>query len=124
MLRNIPYVSDGESKADDEFLYELVENYEGRVHGELGGYMNDVILVDLIQSMMRFQKQQQQQSITTRQSPTTSSVLAANNPNQGVNSDMFVFEKIAECFPDKGNAYEIKESIEYSLKVNFNRIII
>lgn len=105
-------MSDGESKADDEFLYELVENYEGRVHGELGGYMNDVILVDLVQSLMRFQKQ----NFSVRQSPTTSS--AALSTTTGSNSDMVVFEKVAECFPDKGNAYEIKEKYRILTKGN------
>lgn len=109
-MRNIPYVGDAESKADDEFMYELVENYEGRVHGELGGYMNDVILVDLVQSLMRFQKQ----NFATRQSPTTSSAAATS---QSCN-DMIVFEKVAECFPDKGNAYEIKEKYRILTKGN------
>jgi len=97
VLRNIPYVGDSESKADDEFVHELVENYEGRVHGGIGGYMNDVILVELVQSLLKYHKHQIGQ--LQRQSPNTSTST----------SDMVVFEKISECFPDKGSSYEIKE---------------
>lgn len=109
VLRNIPYVGDDDAKADDEFVHELVENYEGRVHGGIGGYMNDVILVELVQSLLRYHKQQHPQTGLTDQSVGNGNTKHVS-PNTSANSaDMVVFEKIAECFPDKGNAYEIKE---------------
>lgn len=103
MLKNIPYVSDSDSKADDEFVNELLEDYEGKVHGGIGGYMNDIILVDLVESLIKYHNQQ------INQKPLASKNTSSLTKNSTCAPDMIVFEKISECFPDKGNAAEIKE---------------
>ncbi len=54
VLRNIPYVGDDHTLIDQEFINELIENYDGKVHGEVGGYMNDEILVELVQVMKKY----------------------------------------------------------------------
>lgn len=96
VLQNIPYVGDNISKADNEFVEELLKDYEGKVHGGIGGYMNDVILVDLVQSMLKHRS-------------TTGQPQKSPSKNDPANFDMVIFEKISECFPDKGSALEIKE---------------
>ena len=87
--------------------------------------MNDAIFIELVQSVMKYHRQQNghSSSASTFTSPTTrntrsqvhtpSSTNGANvtngNSAPDSNSDMFVFEKISECFPEKGSALEIKE---------------
>lgn len=85
-MQNIPYVDDAPTQHDEEFINELIDYYDGKVHGEVGGYMNDEIFVDLVNSLIKYQ---------------TNSAL--NTP------DSIIFEKIAELFPDKGNSVELKE---------------
>ena len=51
VLQNIPYVGDDHSQLDEEFINELIDNYDGKVHGEIGGYMNDDMFFDLVNSL-------------------------------------------------------------------------
>jgi hypothetical protein len=87
VLQNIPYVGEDGSPMDDEFINELLENYEGKVHGEIGGYMNDEIFYDLVNALLKYLKQDKK-----------------NNKNE----DM-IFEKLSEYFPDKGNLLDLKD---------------
>lgn len=66
------------------------------MHGEVGGYLNDEIFCELVQSLQKFHQQQQ--------SSSSSSTNSAES-----NSDFIVFEKLAEYFPDNGSAMETKE---------------
>ncbi|CAF0965002.1 unnamed protein product [Brachionus calyciflorus] len=86
VLQNIPYVGDDTSQIDEEFINELIDNYDGRVHGEVGGYLNDQMFVDLVNSLKKYQP-----------SPSSPTI------------DSIIFEKISENFPDKGNTLELKE---------------
>jgi hypothetical protein len=81
-LYNLPYVEED----DPNFINELIENYDGKIHGEKGGYMNDDIFLELIESLVKYQK----------------------NPQSNV-VDPIIFEKIHENFPDKGCVIELKE---------------
>ena len=82
MLNNLPYVEED----DPNFMNELKENYDGKVHGEKGGYMNDEIFLKLVESLIKYQ----------------------SNPESNV-VDPIIFEKIHEIFPDKGCVLELKE---------------
>lgn len=94
VLQNIPYVGEDASPLDDEFINELIDNYDGKVHGEIGGYMNDEMFLDLVNSLMKYQ------------SKLVNSTTSTNQP------DMIIFEKISEYFPDKGNAFELKDKFK------------
>ena len=48
----MPYVEED----DPNFINELSEIYDGNVHGEKGGYMNDEIFLELINSLFKYQK--------------------------------------------------------------------
>lgn len=71
---------------DPNFINELNEIYDGKVHGEKGGYMNDEIFLELVNSLLKYQKS------------------SANNAPESI-----IFEKIQENFPDKGCFIELKE---------------
>jgi hypothetical protein len=73
VLQNIPYVGDEHTQLDEEFINELIENYDGKVHGEVGGgFMNDDLFVDLVSSLISYQ----------------------SKPDKA-NPDMIIFEKLA-----------------------------
>jgi hypothetical protein len=98
VLQNIPYVGDDHSQLDEEFINELIDNYDGKVHGEIGGYMNDDMFFDLVNSLVKYTNS----SFT---SPTHSS-----NQNKNQNSpEPVIFEKLAEYFPDKGSHAELRD---------------
>ena len=71
-MYNLPYVEED----DPNFINELIENYDGKIHGEKGGYMNDDIFLELIESLVKYQK----------------------NPQSNV-VDPIIFEKIHEKIP-------------------------
>ena len=48
-------MGDCHSEQDEEFINELIENYEGKVHGEIGGYLNDELFVSLVKKLMKYQ---------------------------------------------------------------------
>jgi hypothetical protein len=56
ILQNIPYVGDNHNELDEEFINELLENYDGKVHGEIGGYMDDEMFVLLVESLFKYQR--------------------------------------------------------------------
>ena len=56
VLQNIPYVGDNHNELDEEFINELIENYDGKVHGEIGGYMDDEMFVLLVESLFKYQR--------------------------------------------------------------------
>ena len=96
-LPNIPYVGDidhVEEKPDEHFVDELLESYEGKVHGIFGvegsssyqvGHLNDDMLRDLVQALVTYQQEQQ----------------ATPKPA--------IFDAISEYFPDKGSSSELAE---------------
>ena len=55
ILQNIPYVGDEHTQLDEEFINELIDNYDGKVHGEIGGYMNDEMFLELVNALIKYQ---------------------------------------------------------------------
>jgi histone-lysine N-methyltransferase EZH2 len=84
VLTNIPYVGDD---CDEQFIEELLDNYDGKVHGEIGAYMNDEMFIELAKALTKYQKN-------------------SNNSNQ---PDQIIFDKMSDYFPDKGSGFELKE---------------
>ncbi len=56
VLQNIPYVGDYHTELDEEFISELIDNYDGKVHGEISGYMDDEMFITLVDSLVKYQK--------------------------------------------------------------------
>ena len=89
VLQNLPYLGDDQTKIDQQFINELVENYDGRVHGRssVGNYLNDELLVELVDQL-------------------DSAYFGSRNAAE---PNALIFDKISEYFPDKGTVAELKE---------------
>lgn len=48
-------MGDEHTALDEEFIIELIDNYDGKVHGALRSYMNDEMLVELVNSLVKYQ---------------------------------------------------------------------
>ena len=80
-------MGDGNSpELDEEFIQELLDNYDNKVHGQTLGFMNDEIFVELVKALIKYQA----------------------NPNSP-QPEHIIFEKIAQYFPDKGSTAEFRE---------------
>ena len=104
VLKNIPYIGDDHTKVDEEFIEQLIEDYDGKVHGGVGGHMSDEMFVDLVNSLIKYQ------------SWTTNSPGLNNSPNEHRMEseskdapERIIFEKLCEYFPDKGTESELRE---------------
>jgi hypothetical protein len=62
ILQSIPYVRDDNNQLDEEFISELVDIYDGKVHGEIGGYMDDEMFIELVDSLVKYQNNQHSDS--------------------------------------------------------------
>jgi hypothetical protein len=93
---------------EEEFVNELIANYDGKVHGENNfQYLNDEMFVDLVKSLTKYL--------------TDDPLYTASSSKE--KKDMILFEKIAEFFPDKGNQFELKEKYEQLIQPKVGRPI-
>lgn len=82
MLQNIPYVGDEHTKQDEQFISELIQNYDGRLHGDIGGYMSDEMLVELVKALLKHM-------------PARAAGLASPRQGKAAMPEDVLFEKIA-----------------------------
>ena len=126
VLQNIPYVGDAHSELDEEFITELIENYDGKVHGEIGGHMNDEMFVDLVNSLIKYQHWNTKSSADSP-AATHNGTSKQNGYDVGTHSPgQIIFEKLCEYFPDKGSDIELRDKyrILKQPKGDFRRIFV
>lgn len=94
VLHNIPYMGD-EILEKDKFIEELLDNYNNKVHGENdSSFLDDQDFIQLIEALMdKTNGQDASPKKTTNEIPFPR---------------MVIFDAIAEQFPSKGNAHELK----------------
>jgi len=116
ILKFIPYIGDDHTKNDEEFIEQLIDDYDGRVHGGIGGHMSDEMFVDLVNSLVKYQN-------WTSNSPGLNGSSAAEHDSFVTNKhggggggaesqhapEKIIFEKLCEFFPDKGTESELRE---------------
>jgi hypothetical protein len=115
ILKYIPYIGDDHTKNDEEFIEQLIDDYDGRVHGGIGGHMSDEMFVDLVNSLVKYQN-------WTSNSPGLNNSSAAEHDSFVTNKhgggggaesqnlpEKIIFEKMCEFFPDKGTESELRE---------------
>lgn len=139
VLHNIPYMGDEVLEKDGTFIEELINNYDGKVHGDKeGGFIDDTVFVELVHGLMQYASEpgirtrnnakseekeiKKEPTDIKEEKPGTSRLSEpplATTVEEKPFPSAIIFQAISSQFPDKGTAEELREKyIELTERVD------
>ena len=114
-LHNIPYIGDDVLEKNSTFIDELINNYEGKIHGnENGGAIEDEVFIELVFALVFYwEEDESSKAGNSSTNPVASNTTAKDVPN------IIVFQAIASTFPDQGTAEDLRDRLIASFTFYF-----
>lgn len=131
-LHNLPYI--GDEHNGNSFIENLIESYDGRVHGVRrrgDGILDDRLLIDLVNTSLKYQKQRDKNNNNNKENSSyIEKVPSASNAFNEENSDVSnldqnpfpcwdIFKAISKLHLNGRTAEELQEKYD-QLSLNFS----
>ncbi|XP_018423285.1 PREDICTED: histone-lysine N-methyltransferase EZH1 isoform X2 [Nanorana parkeri] len=131
VLCNIPYMGDNAKAEDETFIEELINNYDGKVHGEEeravlcagAGVLDDAIFLDLVDALLQYSDEGEKayddpvaskgEEVKADGPMTRKRKKIAEEGSKKICKSHFpndlIFSAISAVFPERGFPDEVKE---------------